>query len=113
MILTFANGNSMEVEDTSSIHGINFYFNTYEDLDQILSNFTIENMSHVTLEQINRPIQIHEDIIPSSLYFNYNFEENSNGEKFATISCREKTEMEKFADKITQLEEAVSELQGR
>lgn len=104
MILTFANGNTVEVTDISTITGLNIEAISYSQLDAILANFTPENMKRVTLGET-----VYTGIIPQNVTINHNFGETKIT---AYVVCREKTNEEIMSEQITELQEAVVEIAG-
>lgn len=104
MILLFANGNSIEVSDISTITAINIEAKTLTTLEAMLSNFTEENMKHVTLGD-----QEYKIVIPESYTINTRFGDEKVS---AYVVCRFKTSAEIMSEQITELQEAVAELAG-
>lgn len=103
MILTFLNNNQITVNDISTIRSIRIEVSSFTELDSILSNFTKENMKRVILEE-----NLYTDIIPESYSIRKDFEDEEP--IMVYVTCREKTEMERMAEEITELQEALVEL---
>lgn len=102
MKLTFTNGHQIEVLDSSTITGINFYVDNYARLDAILPEFTPENMLVVTLGEEQYRV-----ILPESMSINHGF---GDEQILVYVACRTKTDMEVMADEISELQDAVVEL---